>query len=531
MILPFSGGHQRAPEFEPATRTERVFVFYSQIVINCRVTGCLRDTTCFHQLSDGAEPMTTVDIHCHTFNADDLPVYGFVQRVAGANGALGTAVAGLLDLLVQGAAPGFAHDMATLDALLGGRSGLELMDTVATTAPAFEQDVDLAMSQLQATHPDLLAQAGTALLDEADSADSGAESIGNWWQKARQVVRWVKLFGLSRLGLVAALVHDYHDELDLAVPLLVDLGTGLGDVAQTTARQQIELFEKLSRASMLGVLPGAGKARLHPFVGFDPLAQLRALRTGAIETPLDLVKTAVQEYGFIGVKVYPPMGWRPIDNVARPGLSTEDAAELDRIVAEFATWCADEHVPVTAHSAESMYADSTYDGFGSPADWLALLERHPELRLNLGHFGGESGNGWPEEIAGALTSYPHLYADVGNHRAGDAAQPDSYFAMLKAMYAANDKLADRLMYGSDWFMVAMQPGYEKFLREYQDNYTAAFDEEMASKFLGGNALSFLGFDDPANKNTLRLAARYKKFAPDRKPAWLATGTADSGGTP
>ena len=90
--------------------------------------------------------------------------------MASEDGALGTAVGGLADLLVRGATPDFAHDMATLDALLVGRSGLELMDTVATAAPAFEADVDLTMSRLQATHPDLLAQAGTALPNEA--ADS-----------------------------------------------------------------------------------------------------------------------------------------------------------------------------------------------------------------------------------------------------------------------------------------------------------------------------------------------------------------------
>ena len=37
--------------------------------------------------------MTIVDVHCHTFNADDLPVRGFVKRVAGNRNALARVLA------------------------------------------------------------------------------------------------------------------------------------------------------------------------------------------------------------------------------------------------------------------------------------------------------------------------------------------------------------------------------------------------------------------------------------------------------
>jgi hypothetical protein len=40
---------------------------------------------------------TVVDVHCHTFNADDLPVQGFVSRVAFHNVELARSLAGLVD--------------------------------------------------------------------------------------------------------------------------------------------------------------------------------------------------------------------------------------------------------------------------------------------------------------------------------------------------------------------------------------------------------------------------------------------------
>jgi len=48
--------------------------------------------------------MTIVDIRCHTFNADDLPVRGFVKRVAGNRQALARVLARAIDLVIQGIA-------------------------------------------------------------------------------------------------------------------------------------------------------------------------------------------------------------------------------------------------------------------------------------------------------------------------------------------------------------------------------------------------------------------------------------------
>jgi predicted TIM-barrel fold metal-dependent hydrolase len=271
------------------------------------------------------------------------------------------------------------------------------------------------------------------------------------------------------------------------------------------------------------VLPGTGHMQVHPFVGFDPLAELRARRAGDIETPLGLVRDAVDRYGFVGVKVYPPMGWRPRGNRARPGLSAPDAGHLDDIVDEFAGWCAANDVPVTAHGADTVHAAPGYAGFGSPSDWRAVLSRNPGLRLNLGHFGGEADSGWPREIALATAEFPGLYADVGNHGLHHSAHADAYFTMLADLFAdaATAQLSARLMYGSDWYMVAVQPEHQEFLSEYRRRYQDRFGADHTARFLAGNALAFLGFDDPGNANNRRLRERYRRFGRGDLPEWLA----------
>ena len=97
-----------------------------------------------------------------------------------------------------------------------------------------------------------------------------------------------------------------------------------------------------------------------------------------------------------------------------------------------------------------------------------------------------------------------------------------YFDMLEAMFeeAATAGMDRRLMFGSDWYMLATHPDYRNFLADYERHYRDRFGDERTERFLGGNALTFLGFDDPTNANNRRLVARYRRFEADL-PHWLA----------
>jgi predicted TIM-barrel fold metal-dependent hydrolase len=444
------------------------------------------------------------------FNADDLPVRGFIARVALHREDSGGVLVNLVDRLIQGRAPGYAADRARLLSLLGAAEEGE----ESTPGPGPEQletEVDIALAQLNGEDPELVARIAIAVAQQ-DDAESGEEgfSLGD----ARRAVKWAKLFGRSRVDLPADYVHTFGEAIHLCVPILVDLGTGLVDQPQTTLRQQVDLFELISRASMLDALPRINHMRIHPFVGFDPLRELRARRAHEIDTPLAIVRDAVERYGFIGVKVYPQMGWRPSGNRARPGLSKQDAEELDSIVDELAAWCETEDVPITAHGNDSNYASPRYAGFGEPAQWFAVLDRHPRLHLNLGHFGGvhlEAGDYvWARAIAAGMTKYPHLYADVGCHRVDQPEVLDAFFTVLAALAREPDTahVTERLMFGTDWYMEAINPDADQFLSIYRQRYLKAFGEQSTQRFLAENALAFLGLR-PGNANRRRLVARYE----------------------
>lgn len=469
-----------------------------------------------------------VDVHCHTFNADDLPIRGFLERVVFHNVDLGRDVAALADVLIQGAAPGYTEEKRTLDSLLARADGLG-PEAVVPGPPDLAAETDEAFDRLIASEPALMRRLGVQMVGgSADAAVVGPEGVGDWIDGAKRAISFVKLFGMRRLDITSLLVGNFgRDEVDLFTPMLVDLGMGLYDLELTTMQQQVELHEKISRLSMKGKLPGTTRSRVHPFVGFDPRREMLARHNHDVETPLELVRRAVEIYGFIGVKVYPPMGWRPIDNEPTLDMTADEATEIDSILRDLYRYCEVEHVPITAHCNKSNGAHSSYYEFSDPRLWAKVLADFPGLHLNLGHFGGTrdaaSSTGWPRAIA-ALAGRPggQLYADVGCHRVDKEEEAAAYISALELMFKdpATSDMQEHLMYGSDWFMLAALPDNDKFLDAYSELYTEAFGDAAAEHFLGGAARSFLGFDREHNKNRQRLVTRYQEHAPDRLPNWL-----------
>ncbi len=75
-----------------------------------------------------------IDIHCHTFNGDDIALQGFFRRIVLDDG--GT-LSWLAERWVQSRAPGYEREVAVLDDLLG-ISGPETAEAAAAIEAALE---------------------------------------------------------------------------------------------------------------------------------------------------------------------------------------------------------------------------------------------------------------------------------------------------------------------------------------------------------------------------------------------------------
>lgn len=290
--------------------------------------------------------------------------------------------------------------------------------------------------------------------------------------------------------------------------MLVDMSYGVDDTPLTSVSQQIDLHEKISRLSILGRLTQRN-ALLLPFVGFDPRRE--------IDTPgaLAIVQKAVEEKGFAGVKLYPPMGFSPIRN-------TEP--EVDAVLTRLYTWSVEMAVPLTVHCNRTQGAKGQVnDKRSDPRRWGEVLETHPKLHLNLGHFGGSRRVAnqpfWPEEIS-LLARFEHTYADLGCHTDLLAREGrEAYKTLLAELFAgAGSPMSERLMYGSDWSMLLKHPGSEGYLSDV----ASIFDHADHERLLGGRALDFLGLGPTPNANGQRILDRIRLLGADPSTWGIAT---------
>jgi predicted TIM-barrel fold metal-dependent hydrolase len=285
--------------------------------------------------------------------------------------------------------------------------------------------------------------------------------------------------------------------------------------------------------------------RIHGFVGFDPLRQAlhdRGRNRPQEREPMELLRAAIEMKegvagtpanwagGSIGVKLYPPMGFRAIGNEeladarfpepgflrsADRGLAPQIGSKLDRALARLYQWCDDKNVPIIAHANNSFGPTVDYENRAHPEFWGKVLTTHPKLRINMAHFGHFNkavvhGNPrdhvsecweWTvgEIMANSQDSY--AYADISS--IAEILQPGPSRKILECMRAFKEHFkdsADRLMYGTDWSMIAQSENFPKAFaaQPYPDLmvkflYVVGYTPGQIEGIMFRNAARFLGF--------------------------------------
>ena len=262
---------------------------------------------------------------------------------------------------------------------------------------------------------------------------------------------------------------------------------------------QVQLHEQLSTLS---------RGFLLPLVPYNPWVDIKEHNAS-----LDLVEKAVKYHGCVGVKIYPPMGFYPYGNTGNPIQSSEarpDLAALDKKLRNLFELCDGFGVPVMAHANESNGRDSAHDGLAGPSGWFALHDQVDSLKalhVNAGHFGGDdvrpSGD-WTEEFVRLMSKPDRLkaYADLGywEKLIDNEASQDDLGRLLKTALTTGGTVEDRVMYGSDWLMLSKEPGWQSYgdgVARVIRNYDPS--GQIAAKVLGGNVLECYGLTADSNR--------------------------------
>lgn len=200
-----------------------------------------------------------------------------------------------------------------------------------------------------------------------------------------------------------------------------------------------------------------GRDKAKVFMGLDPNAPYYDY---LIEKYIDIVD---------GIKLYPPLNAIPTHR------------NFDRL------WkiCIKKSIPITAHCGPDamvtapFFNNKTAAEYANPKNWECVLTRYPELKLNLAHFG--SGNQtWENWIISFMRRFPNVYTDTSY-----SITSNRRMERYKYWLETEEKFADRLLFGSDYFISKMSDrNLEKCI-------------DRANKYLGNDAMKKATMHNPA----------------------------------
>jgi predicted TIM-barrel fold metal-dependent hydrolase len=229
-------------------------------------------------------------------------------------------------------------------------------------------------------------------------------------------------------------------------------------------------------------------------------------------------------------------------------------ADVDAALDDLYTVCAAGQIPITAHcsplGARGETGESanivTAENEAHPTHWEAVLDGHPGLRLNLAHTGGShfhnvetpgSAEDWAHGIAALMgRDDVVVYSDRSCQTPPLENAPGGLYQLFLDRHvevlhsdAGQGRVAERLMYGSDWHLALMYAGGARHARErFADLFARSEFGDLPGLvpgFLGDNAARFLGIcsgDGDANRNRGRLETFYTEtlgLAADEFPGW------------
>jgi len=472
-----------------------------------------------------AAPKSLIDMQCHVFNATDLPAITFINTVVRER---------------------FGQDP---DGIMPG-VGL-LMEFVAGNAPrAADELADLRGKPRPPSDFDTNGGGGEGFVfpPVTEEPDIGEDTQGG-------LIAWLHLFGLSRRDLIAKLRGHYTStgkQCVLMTPALVDYNAWLKHPERKNRRltDQVAVMGELARQP--------GTTRVHGFVGFDPiraiLAEVGRNPVGVVSVPpIDphkLLRDAITRHGFLGVKLYPPMGFRALhnddpvmvfpqhvrDDVNSDGIGDSDLGKLiDAQLSKLYKFCAKNGVPILAHGYNSNQAGQCFGWRASPQYWREVIQKfstaEKPLRVCVAHFGrfdahqvnancvatGMLPDMW-EAIFGTILSEPgsefmfadlSYFAEILDRTEGFQQRRAKLRDKLKKYLEKHDPDVKHLCYGSDWVMLGLEKNNERYHEElgaFLSDDVGLTQKQLNGVFFG-NAIRFLGLG-PDDQGRARLKNFY-----------------------
>ena len=327
-------------------------------------------------------------------------------------------------------------------------------------------------------------------------------------------------------------------------------------------------FEKV-QLNTARKITAATQGRMQHFVAWTPFVSKDDWDED-MPKALKIIDDAIKA-GAVGVKFYPPLGYRPSCNEQegfpprpwQPWAGERQrqwderykpcegkpwsGRELDLLNGKLFAYCIKHDIPILSHCHTGEFrCSSNAHELVNPIFWKAVLEQ-PEfrkLRLCLGHAGGPAfwtnntktvkshtwagstlfgrtlkQEDWGKLVSELVVTYPNVYCEMGIHDESSNPALGASFAArmieLNKVTGEGGSFAKKVMYGSDWFMpIATSP--REYVEGFRRVYTLPELRDHYRDFFARNALTFLNLDRRMKEvPSLKPSASYlKKVAAD-----------------
>ncbi len=214
----------------------------------------------------------------------------------------------------------------------------------------------------------------------------------------------------------------------------------------------------------------------------------------------DLFKTAIEQWNFKGLKLYPTLGTFPFDKRYYP----------------IYEYCQTHNLPVVAHCSDGnpvFYKGKKNDllqllqgstiplvlgkkdnkalcaYFTHPLNYQQVMDDFPNLKICLAHYGKGNdapndvgGMNWDQTIKEMMKTYPNLYVDCAY-----SLYNQNWWSSIKVQLSTDPLLRDHFMFGSDFYMLEVD-GTEK---QCDIDFRAFIGEELFQQIAVTNPKKFM----------------------------------------
>ncbi len=254
------------------------------------------------------------------------------------------------------------------------------------------------------------------------------------------------------------------------------------------------------------------RERLIPFIGVDP-------RRGSGEEILEFVRCHIENFGFGGVKMYPPLGFYPFDpnldllyayaqekqipilyHCSQGGINFQDSQITHRQIHPLNL----DFAPARRVNLDNTEGDlidyssmakplrrflgKTWGkqkrnkkfklNFSNPINYKQVLMKYPKLKICLAHFGGDGQisaflesksdrENWHYVTRELMKQYDNVYADISYALWNEKAWP----AMTSAM--KDPQLKDKVLFGTDFYMTTQEKEEPKLVSDFRKHVSHA----------------------------------------------------------